>query len=180
MGQPDSFADALLGELEIAPQPRIVRDDNSTRAGTSVVPLKRQDGKALPPEIKNEKPWHRTLAYLSLQGKPTAELAEEFGKHPDTIRLIKRQPWFEDLCARLAAEHFDNDVTKMVEGADTSAVLKLESLMEDGSESTQRFSAAKLLDLHFANKPKEAEKVSDDPQQELDIINREIKQLEIE
>ena len=68
----------------------------------------------------------------------------------------------------------------MVEGAATSAVLKLESLMEDGSESTQRFSAAKLLDLHFANKPKEAEKVSDDPQQELDIINREIKQLEIE
>lgn len=165
----DQFVDSLFDEFSTPPELKPVRE---------VIPLKRKETTAVPPEVKNEQPWHRTLAYLCLQGKSTRALAEDFDKSEHTIRLIKRQKWFQELCARLAADNFDNDVTRMLEGSAVDAVLKLEELLDTGTESTQRFAAGKILDLHLANKPARDDETEEDPQKELDRLDAEIKRLE--
>jgi hypothetical protein len=131
-----------------------------------------------PYEVQSEKPWHRVLAYMLIKGATVKDAAQELGKSVDHCRAVKKQPWFKQLTAELCKQHFNDDVTRLLEGAAVESIMTLTDLASSAeSEPVRRSAASDLLNQYLRNKPVESEDPIEDPQAELDKLNRELEHL---
>ena len=129
--------------------------------------------------MQNEKPWHRTLAYLLLQGQSAIEAGKTLGKTPEHIRQVRKQEWFKTLLAELASIHFNNDVSGLLEGAALESINTLSQLASGAkSEAVRRAAASDLLDKYLRNKVNKTDDKPNDPKAELEALENEIKELE--
>lgn len=130
-------------------------------------------------EVQNEKPWHRTLAYLLLQGQSAIEAGKALGKTPEHIRQVRKQEWFKSLLAELASIHFNNDVSGLLEGAALESITTLSQLASGAkSEAVRRAAASDLLDKYLRNKVTKTDDKPNDPKAELEALESQIKELE--
>lgn len=129
-------------------------------------------------EVVNEQPWHRSCAYMMLQGHSNKECAEMFGKTQGHISQLKKQQWFKSLLAQLAEIHFDNDVAGLLENAAYDAISTLTDLAVGAkSESVRRSAASDLLDKFLKNQPVKNETPHENPAAELEQLDEEIERL---
>lgn len=130
-------------------------------------------------EVKNEKPWHRILAYMLLQGTSQSACADYFGKSTLHISQVKKQPWFQKLLAELADLNFQSDVLGLLQSEAITAIATLSDLAQNAeSETVKRSAASTLLENFLKHKPEPKPKESKSPQQELDELNAELRALE--
>lgn len=158
---------------------KALREEDDESQNLKVLPPPMKDSGEPQYEVQNEKPWHRTLAYLLLQGKSAVDAAKTLNKTPVHIREVRKQAWFKELLAELASIHFDNDVAGLLEGAALEAITTLSELATTAkSESVKRAAASDLLDKYLRNKVTPVKETPDDPKAEMDQIDQEIKALE--
>lgn len=146
----------------------------------TITPLPAFTDNRRPPayEVANEQPWHRSCAYMLLQGHSDGEVAKYFDKKQATITNLKKQPWFKTLLSQLAEHHFDDDITGLLKNSAYDAISTLTDLTTGAkSESVRRAAASDLLDKFLKHVPQEPEETAADPQEELDRLENEIKTL---
>lgn len=130
-------------------------------------------------DVKNEKPWHRSYAYMLLNGHTIKDCAEHFQLTPHHLAQVKKQEWFKRLTADLAAAHFEDDVAGLLKGAAIEAVTTMVELSQTAeSESVRQAASNNLLEKYLKNKPPPAPDVPDDPVQEAAMLDAEIDMLE--
>jgi hypothetical protein len=160
----------------------MTEDEVELVTGEVVVPFFKADKEGVDGglEVKAEQPWHRTLAHLLLQGYSNKDAAELLGKSPATVALVKRQPWFRNLLAVIAAKSFKGDFLGLLEGSAVGAIATLEVLATSGKNENVRASAAgKLLDAFLKHsKPRVEEQKPKDPKQRALELDREIEEAE--
>jgi len=131
--------------------------------------------------VQKEKPWHRSLAYLLLQGVPQNECAKQFDCSPQMISILRRQEWFKALLVQLADLNFSGDMFGILEGAAFESITVLHDIALGGKSEQVRVSAATtLLDKFLKHQRPKETKPHDSPQAELDELDREIAALENE
>lgn len=79
-------------------------------------------------EVKREKGWHRTAAYLLNTGKTQIEVAEALDKTPQMISILTSQPWFRTLQAQIVSNEGGNEVMEIMKNAAGGATLRLVEL----------------------------------------------------
>lgn len=145
---------------------------------TSILPSLKDDRESGVVILK-EAPWHRSLAYMLLNGMSQRECAKQFDKHPQYISQIRQQEWFKNICAQLAEIHFGGDLMGLLEGAAFDAVNTLQDLAVGAeSESVRASSASTLLDKHLKYRKENKPQASDNPEQEIKRMDEEISRLE--
>ncbi len=164
-----------IADLVSAP----VNDAPVIEQRTPIVPLYTDPDRVTPAHtVKNEQPWHRSLAYALLQGKTSRECAELFQVTPATVSLVKRQSWFKDLIAELGAIHFENDFTGLLATHAIDAITQLGELsMSAESPQIRRQASSDLLKAYLSCKPEKQAPKAEDPQSELAELDRELKEL---
>lgn len=132
-------------------------------------------------EIQNEKPIHRVMAHLAASGHSKKEIAEQTGYSYAQVLDVHRQDWFKTRVATIIAEASNASVQKLLTGGAVDAVMKLHQLLESDSDSVALSAAKDILDrTHGKSVPmerKDEEHVPADPQDEIDAIKEELKQL---
>ena len=130
-------------------------------------------------EIVAEKPWHRTFAYMLLQGMTLKACADQFDCSVAHLVTLRKQPWFKRVCEQLAEIHFGGDLFGMMEGAAFDCITVLHDLAVGAKkEEVQKSAASDLLDKFFKYRPVKEKPVVIDPQQELERLNAELAVLE--
>lgn len=130
-------------------------------------------------EVQNEQAWHRSLAYMLLQGETCRTCAKYFGKTSQHITQVRKQPWFKDLLAELSELHFDNNVAKLLQSCAVEAVTSLTDLAIGAeSEAVRRSAASDLLKMHLQNVPARKNDSEEDPEKEVQRLDAELERLE--
>ena len=132
-------------------------------------------------DVKTEKPWHRSFAYMLLQGCSIVECAEHFQMTHQHLQQVKKQEWFKVLTTKLAAAHFEDDVIGLLKSSAVTAITTLDELATSAESETVRGNAANnLLDKFLRHQPPPPPPTVDDPVQEARMLDEEIAQLEEE
>jgi hypothetical protein len=136
---------------------------------------------ATPPEveIQKEKAWHRTAAYMLASGAKISTVAFETGYSTQQIGLLNRQPWFQQLVTTIIHNEFNDDISKMLKGAATEAIMTIRDLATNGTNETTKLKASQdLLDRYrgkatnFVHHTNGA--LSEKPEEELKRLEEEL------
>ena len=85
-------------------------------------------------KYKREKPEHRLMLWLRLNGHNNKEIASLTGYHYVTVGQITKQPWFQEAFCRLSSEMGKDSVETFLEGEIVPTLQRLVQL-RDGAES---------------------------------------------
>ena len=100
-------------------------------------------------EIQKEKAWHRLAAYMIASGAKIKTVAFETGYSEQQISLLNRQPWFQSLVTTIIHEEFGDDISKMLKGAASEAIMTVRDLATNGtSEAIKLKAATDILDRY--------------------------------
>ena len=138
---------------------RVLSQDNTTRENPYIRPADAAftpdvdslfAGKPAYAVIKNEKPEHRLMLWLSLQGHSPEQIAKQLGYHVVTVRLIRKQEWFRNAFVRLSAEFGKSAVQTFLEGEVLPALIRTAELALSADSDAVKLSANKeLLDRYL-------------------------------
>lgn len=130
-------------------------------------------------EIQHEKAWHRTAAYMLASGAKIKTIAFEVGYSEKQIGLLNRQPWFQQLVTTIIHNEFNDDISKMLKGAATEAIMTIRDLATNGVNETTKLKASQdLLDRYrgkatnFVHHTNGA--LSEKPEEELKRLEEEL------
>jgi len=130
-------------------------------------------------EIQHEKAWHRTAAYMLASGAKISTVAFETGYSVQQIGLLNRQPWFQQLVTTIIHNEFNDDISKMLKGAATEAIMTIRDLATNGVNETTKLKASQdLLDRYrgkatnFVHHTNGA--LSEKPEEELKRLEEEL------
>ena len=130
-------------------------------------------------EIQKEKAWHRTAAYMLASGAKISTVAFETGYSVQQIGLLNRQPWFQQLVTTIIHNEFNDDISKMLKGAATEAIMTIRDLATNGVNETTKLKASQdLLDRYrgkatnFVHHTNGA--LSEKPEEELKRLEEEL------
>ena len=165
--------------LEQALQGQEIPDPSSPTNGRVQSILPALNNNAGTVTVVKEKPWHRSLAYMRLQGVSKKQCAKEFDCSVQQVINVSAQPWFKQICVELADIHFAGDMFGMLESAAFDAVQTLNELAVGAeSETVRRASASDLLDKFLKHRKPAEDKTPDNPEQELKQLDEELERLE--
>lgn len=97
--------------------------------------------------VKHEKPEHRLMLWLSLQGHNAIEIARITGYTPEHVRTIRKQPWFRESFCRLSTETGRDVIEAFLEGEvipTCQALIELRDKAE--SEAVRKAACDSILD----------------------------------
>ena len=135
--------------------------------------------------ILSEKPEHRLILYLKLNGHSTSQIANLTGYTPTYIRQIVRQPWFQKKFTEEAKAAGLDAVSKFLETETLESLEVVRALRDDPKQpgNTRLAAANSLLDRHLGKPTQKV--VTDNTHRnidevgvEADAVNREIKRIE--
>ncbi len=132
--------------------------------------------------IINEKPIHRVMAYMMMQGYNDGEIGKATNYSKEHVGVIRKQEWFSELIAKLSEDRFSDALDGLLEGAALEAVTELRNLATTAkSESVRKSASDSLLD-RFLGKPtpriKDLGEGSGDELNDAEKLRAEIKELE--
>lgn len=104
--------------------------------------------------ILNEKPIHRTIAYLMAAGRSRDEVAELTGISRTTIDTVVKQPWFRKMLREITDAAGKDMVKAFLEGEVIPSLEVLRTIRDDTTQKgpTRVAAASTLLD-RFLGKP---------------------------
>lgn len=102
--------------------------------------------------IKNERPEHRLILWLKLQGHSTKEVAAQTGYTDVHIRTICKQPWFIENFCRQAKELGTSAVNTFLEGEVMPALVRTVELAQGSKVDAVRLSANREILNRFLGK----------------------------
>ena len=85
-------------------------------------------------KYKHEKPEHRLMLWLRLNGHNNKEIASIAGYSPQVVSQVAKQPWFQEAFCRLSSEMGKDSVETYLEGEIVPTLQRLVQL-RDGAES---------------------------------------------
>lgn len=103
--------------------------------------------------IKREKPEHRLMLWLSLEGHNAKEIASITGYTPEHVRTIRKQPWFREAFCRLSTDAGKDIMTTFLEGYVMDACETLVDLAKNSKVDAVRRSAADAILDRVRGKP---------------------------
>lgn len=103
--------------------------------------------------IKREKPEHRLMLWLKLNGHSTKEIASVTGYTDVHIRTICKQPWFIDAFCKLSTEAGKDAVQTYLEGEVMPALQRTVSLAQDSKIDAVKLAANREILDRFLGKP---------------------------
>lgn len=156
MNHPDSLSDTLLS-LDREERPRSVLSQTGTTRESQYVRESEIPASADPDAlfgnraayvvIKHEKPQHRLMLWLRLQGHNVKETAALTGYTPQTVSNVCNQPWFIKAFCELSKELGKDAVQTMLEGEVIPSIQKLVKLRDTAeSEAVAKAAADSILD----------------------------------
>jgi hypothetical protein len=132
--------------------------------------------------LLKEKPIHRTIAYMLLQGATQRKVSEVVGLGEMTISKLVNTGWFREVTAKLAAVAGGDAVMELLKGASTESAQVLIQLTQSKNENIKLKAAESVLDRVFGKAVTRVQKTSStvpvDPAEELAELNQEIARSE--
>lgn len=104
-------------------------------------------------EIKRERPEHRLVLWLTLEGQSPKTIAASFGRTTEWVRNLRRQPWFQDAFCKLSAEMGRDAVQALLKGEAVPAILRTVELAKNADSDAVRLAANRELLDRFLGKP---------------------------
>lgn len=103
--------------------------------------------------IKNERPEHRLMLWLSLNGHTPTEIAAQTGFTIGTVLNVRKQPWFQQAFCALSTEMGKDAVQTFLEGEVLKTAEQLVHLRDNAeSEAVRKAACDSLLD-RFLGRP---------------------------
>jgi len=126
-------------------------ENPSLSAGATALPYSDIDGlfedKPAYQSIKHEKPEHRLMLWLRLQGHNAKEIAAITGYTPEHVRTVCKQSWFREAFCRFSTAVGSDAVQTLLESHATQAVENLITLADSAVSENVRLAANdKILD----------------------------------
>jgi hypothetical protein len=103
--------------------------------------------------IKSEKPEHRLMLWLKLQGHNAKEIATITGYTPEHVRTVCKQPWFREAFCRISTEQGQDAVQTFLEGHVVEACEGLVDLGQHASTDSVKLSAWSTILDRVRGKP---------------------------
>lgn len=103
--------------------------------------------------IRREKPIHRLILWLTLQGRKPKEISTLVGLKPHAIYTLQAQVWFRDAFCRLSAEMGKDSVQTLLEGEVVPTIQKLVALRDGADSDNVKLAAANAILDRFLGKP---------------------------
>lgn len=136
-------------------------------------------------ELRSEKPWHRTVAYLSVKGLSEEEIANAVGRNKTSVNLVRQQPFYGEMCAKLISDFnlLEDSAVNLLKNAASTASMKLIDLMENSKSDAVKLTAATAVLDRVFGKPTQRVERNDktpsavDPSAELAELHRDIAKL---
>lgn len=159
-----SGIDALLGTLRESDTPgggAVLSQDNTRkespyRPGEGAKQYSDPDalfGDSLSYHLyKKEKPEHRLMLWLRLQGHNVKETAALTGYTPQTVSQVSKQPWFREAFCRLASEMGKDAVQTFLEGEVLPALQRTVDLAANAESEAVRLAANREVLDRFLGK----------------------------
>ena len=156
--------DALMQELHVE-EPRRVASPDGTRPadyrnGDSGAPL------VLDADVhnlfgaskgytkyKSEKPQHRLMLWLRLNGHNNKEIAQILGCSPQTVCNVGKQEWFMEAFCRISTEMGKDMVETFLEGEILPTMQKLVSLRDGAETDAVKLAASNAILDRIRGKP---------------------------
>lgn len=135
-------------------QAQYVRDFDEDGLAEDRIPLHRAENglRSAMPAIKNEQPWHRMAAYMLLNNCSNVSIAEAANVTPQSVSILRSQPWFQQLLAELSARKGD-DITSVIQSYALEAVEGIHTIAVSAESDRVRLSAYTTLLEHAQGKP---------------------------
>lgn len=135
--------------------------------------------------IKHEKPWHRYALHLAARAKYSAtEIAEIIQVSADQVRVLFKQPWFQEQYNTLVSGRADSIYESLMEGEDINSLLTLVELRDSPNvkPATRAACAFDILDRMKGKAVQRTLSVSSNIKQSSDIdkMKEELARLETE
>lgn len=150
---------AAVGVEPPSPSP-VLRGDNTTGESTQQRDERIADGvdrlfgpKRAYKEIQRERPQHRLVLWMTLQGQRVAEIAVSMGCTEEHVRNVQRQPWFQDSFCKLAEEMGKDAVQTFLKGEVMPAILRTVELSKTADSDAVKLAANRELLDRFLGKP---------------------------
>lgn len=159
----------MLGRLaEEASPPRVVQQaDGTPRASEYVRPAGEKGWEGDPKEgvdalfgdsaayvrVKKERPQHRLMLWMRLNGHKPKEIAAMLGVTPQTVYNVEGQPWFQEAFCRLSQEMGKDAVQTFLQGEVLPAVQRISELAKMAESEPVRLAANNALIDRFLGKP---------------------------
>lgn len=135
-------------------------------------------------EMRFEKPWHRTVAWLLAKGHTRLEIAQAVNKTPTTVALLAQQPYMRQLVADIIAEcqMEDDSAINLLKAAQSSAAQTIVTLSSTATSETVKLNAAREILDRILGRPVQninTHKSSSpmDPKKEQEELQAEIARL---
>ncbi len=135
--------------------------------------------------IQHEKPWHRYALHLAARAKmSTTEIATALQVSADQVRLLFKQPWFQEQYNALVSSRADSFYDQLLEGEDVNSLLTLVEIRDDTRQkgATRAQCAFDILDRMKGKAVQRTLSVSSNLKQTSDIddMKEELARLEQE
>lgn len=103
-------------------------------------------------EIKRERPEHRLMMWMTLQGQRADEIAVATGYTSNSVRNIQKQPWFQDAFCKLADEMGKDRVQSFLKGQVMEAIERTVELAQNADSDAVKLAANKEILDRFLGK----------------------------
>lgn len=103
--------------------------------------------------VKKEKPAHRMMLWLTLQGHKTKEIAAALRVTPQTVLKIQKQPWFLEGFKSLALEMGKDVMKTFLETQALPAIMRVVDLAQAADSDAVRLAANREILDRFLGKP---------------------------
>ncbi len=103
--------------------------------------------------IKKERPQHRLILWLTLQGHKPKEISATVRCTVQTVYNVQNQPWFQEAFCKLAAETGKDAVKTFLEGQVLPALQRTVALATSAESEAVRLAANKEVLDRFLGKP---------------------------
>lgn len=125
---------------------------------------------------KNEKPQHRLMLWLRLQGHTNNEIASITGFSKFTVSQVTRQPWFLEAFTRISTEMGKDAVENFLTGEVVPTLQKLVSLRDGAESEAVQLAASNAILDRIRGKP--TVKVESKSESSVNIAVTDINKLE--
>lgn len=97
--------------------------------------------------LKKEKPEHRLMLWMRLQGKKHKDIAAALDVHLNTVYNVTNQEWFRDMFVKLSSELGKDAAETFLRGEEIPTYMKLVELRDSAeSEAVQKSACDAILD----------------------------------
>lgn len=130
--------------------------------------------------ILSEKPEHRLILYLKLNGHSTKEISKLTGYTTVWVRQVVRQPWFRQKFVEEAKSAGLDSVTKFLESEVLESLEVIREIRDSGGEkgSTRLAAANALLDRHLGKPMQKV--ITDNTHRNVEDVTTEASAIDIE